>query len=79
TNAAVSKKAEQSAVTGLTTRMTSAEGKLDSQSQQLTSLQNSLNTTNNNVAQKASAQSVSDLTSRVTSAEGKITSQGQAI
>ncbi|MBN0941399.1 hypothetical protein JTM36_34865, partial [Pseudomonas aeruginosa] len=49
------------------------------QSQSITNLQNSLNTTNNNVAQKASAQSVSDLTSRVTSAEGKITSQGQAI
>ncbi|HEN1513696.1 TPA: hypothetical protein U3W90_005375, partial [Klebsiella pneumoniae] len=52
---------------------------LTTQSGALTSLQNSLNTTNSNVAQKASAQSVSDLTSRVTSAEGKITSQGQAI
>ncbi|UYS54922.1 carbohydrate binding domain-containing protein (plasmid) [Klebsiella pneumoniae] len=67
------------AVTGLTSRVSTAEGAITSQSQQLTNLQNSLNTTNNNVAQKASAQSVSDLTSRVTSAEGKITSQGQAI
>ncbi|HCQ7018951.1 TPA: hypothetical protein OL671_005545, partial [Klebsiella pneumoniae] len=53
TNAAVSKKAEQSAVTGLTTRMTSAEGKLDSQSQQLTSLQNSLTTMNTELGKKA--------------------------
>lgn len=52
TNAAVSKKAEQSAVTGLTTRMTSAEGKLDSQSQQLTSLQNSLTTMNTELGKR---------------------------
>lgn len=71
--------ANTSAINSLTSRMTNAEGQLTAQSQSITNLQNSLNTTNNNVAQKASAQSVSDLTSRVTSAEGKITSQGQAI
>ncbi|MFS3804913.1 DUF1983 domain-containing protein [Klebsiella pneumoniae] len=71
--------ANTSAINSLTSRLTNAEGQLTAQSQSITNLQNSLNTTNNNVAQKASAQSVSDLTSRVTSAEGKITSQGQAI
>ncbi|EPY4881163.1 TPA: DUF1983 domain-containing protein [Klebsiella pneumoniae] len=71
--------ANTSAINSLTSRVTNAEGQLTAQSQSITNLQNSLNTTNNNVAQKASSQSVSDLTSRVTSAEGKITSQGQAI
>ena len=71
--------ANTSAINSLTSRVTNAEGQLTAQSQSITNLQNSLNTTNNNVAQKASAQSVSDLTSRVTSAEGKVTSQGQAI
>ncbi|WP_447338110.1 TipJ family phage tail tip protein [Klebsiella variicola] len=71
--------ANTSAINSLTSRVTNAEGQLTAQSQSITNLQNSLNTTNNNVAQKASAQSVSDLTSRVTSGEGKITSQGQAI
>ncbi len=71
--------ANTSAINSLTSRVTNTEGQLTAQSQSITNLRNSLNTTNNNVAQKASAQSVSDLTSRVTSAEGKITSQGQAI
>ncbi|MHC7390015.1 TipJ family phage tail tip protein [Klebsiella pneumoniae] len=75
TNAAVSKKAEQSAVTGLTTRMTSAEGKLDSQSQQLTSLQNSLTTMNTELGKKADTSAVSSLTGRVSQVENTITSQ----
>ncbi|HFF9549529.1 TPA: DUF1983 domain-containing protein [Klebsiella pneumoniae] len=79
TNAAVSKKAEQSAVTGLTTRMTSAEGKLDSQSQQLTSLQNSLTTMNNALGKKADTSAVSSLTGRVSQVENTITSQSQSI
>ncbi|MGH5447735.1 TipJ family phage tail tip protein [Klebsiella quasipneumoniae] len=79
TNAAVSKKAEQSAVTGLTTRMTSAEGKLDSQSQQLTSLQNSLTTMNTELGKKADTSAVSSLTGRVSQVENIITSQSQSI
>lgn len=79
TNAAVSKKAEQSAVTGLTTRMTSAEGKLDSQSQQLTSLQNSLTTMNTELGKKADTSAVSSLTGRVSQMENTITSQSQSI
>ncbi|MGE5922241.1 TipJ family phage tail tip protein [Klebsiella quasipneumoniae subsp. similipneumoniae] len=79
TNAAVSKKAEQSAVTGLTNRMTSAEGKLDSQSQQLTSLQNSLTTMNTELGKKADTSAVSSLTGRVSQVENTITSQSQSI
>lgn len=79
TNAAVSKKAEQSAVTGLTTRMTSAEGKLDSQSQQLSSLQNSLTTMNTELGKKADTSAVSSLTGRVSQVENTITSQSQSI
>ncbi|HDS4028832.1 TPA: carbohydrate binding domain-containing protein [Klebsiella pneumoniae subsp. pneumoniae] len=79
TNAAVSKKAEQSAVTGLTTRMTSAEGKLDSQSQQLTSLQNSLTTMNTELGKKADTSAVSSLTGRLSQVENTITSQSQSI
>ncbi|HBR1420195.1 TPA: TipJ family phage tail tip protein [Klebsiella pneumoniae] len=79
TNAAVSKKAEQSAVTGLTTRMTSAEGKLDSQSQQLTNLQNSLTTMNTELGKKADTSAVSSLTGRVSQVENTITSQSQSI
>ncbi|MGX3064603.1 TipJ family phage tail tip protein [Klebsiella pneumoniae] len=79
TNAAVSKKAEQSAVTGLTTRMTTAEGKLDSQSQQLTSLQNSLTTMNTELGKKADTSAVSSLTGRVSQVENTITSQSQSI
>ncbi|MFS4715104.1 hypothetical protein ACL65Z_27550, partial [Klebsiella pneumoniae] len=52
--------ANTSAINSLTSRVTNAEGQLTAQSQSITNLQNSLNTTNNNVAQKASAQSVSD-------------------
>ncbi|HDZ2332331.1 TPA: DUF1983 domain-containing protein [Klebsiella pneumoniae] len=79
TNAAVSKKAEQSAVTGLTNRMTSAECKLDSQSQQLTSLQNSLTTMNTELGKKADTSAVSSLTGRVSQVENTITSQSQSI
>ncbi|MEB4458925.1 DUF1983 domain-containing protein, partial [Klebsiella pneumoniae] len=71
--------ANTSAINSLTSRVTNAEGQLTAQSQSITNLQNSLNTTNNNVAQKASAQSVSDLTSRVTAAEGAITTQAQQL
>ncbi|TXW06941.1 DUF1983 domain-containing protein, partial [Klebsiella pneumoniae] len=70
---------EQSAVTGLTTRMTSAEGKLDSQSQQLTSLQNSLTTMNTELGKKADTSAVSSLTGRVSQVENTITSQSQSI
>lgn len=59
--------------------LTSAEGKLDSQSQQLTSLQNSLTTMNTELGKKADTSAVSSLTGRVSQVENTITSQSQSI
>ncbi|HDS9964836.1 TPA: hypothetical protein QH962_005177, partial [Klebsiella pneumoniae subsp. pneumoniae] len=56
-----------------------AEGKLDSQSQQLTSLQNSLTTMNTELGKKADTSAVSSLTGRVSQVENTITSQSQSI
>ncbi|HHT0170832.1 TPA: TipJ family phage tail tip protein [Klebsiella pneumoniae] len=53
------------AVTGLTNRVSTAEGHITSQSQQLTNLQNSLNTTNAALAKKAEASAVTALTQQV--------------
>ncbi len=85
--------AQSQATTALTSRVTTAEGRLDSQSTQVTSLQNSLTTTNNNVTAaqntannalsvantKADSSVVQALDSRVTSVEGVNTSQGNSI
>ncbi|HEJ0074657.1 TPA: DUF1983 domain-containing protein, partial [Klebsiella oxytoca] len=60
------------AISSLTTRVTSAEGKITSQGQQLTSLQNSL-------GNKADASAVSSLTTRVTKAEDKIESTASSL
>jgi uncharacterized protein YukE len=60
------------AISSLTTRVTSAEGKITSQGQQLTSLQNSL-------GNKADASAVSSLTTRVTNAENKITATSNSL
>ncbi|HHT1833110.1 TPA: phage tail tip fiber protein, partial [Klebsiella pneumoniae] len=67
------------AVTGLTSRVSTAEGAITSQSQQLTNLQNSLNTTNSNVAKKADATALTSVDNRVTEAEGKLTTQSQQL
>ncbi|ENO7553503.1 DUF1983 domain-containing protein, partial [Klebsiella quasipneumoniae] len=64
--------ASTTAVNSLTTRVTDAENKITAQSQQLTSLQSSLNG-------KADAGALNSLTSRVTSAEGKITSTANSL
>ncbi|HIE5490764.1 TPA: TipJ family phage tail tip protein [Klebsiella pneumoniae] len=53
------------AVTGLTNRVSTAEGHITSQSQQLTNLQNSLNTTNSALVKKAEAAAVTALTQQV--------------
>ncbi|WP_374149686.1 DUF1983 domain-containing protein [Klebsiella variicola subsp. variicola] len=67
------------AVTGLTNRVSKAEGAITSQSQQLTNLQNSLNTTNSNVSKKADATALTSVDNRVTEAEGKLTTQSQQL
>lgn len=71
--------ANTSAINSLTSRVTNAEGKLDSQSQQLTSLQNSLTTMNTELGKKADTSAVSSLTGRVSQVENTITSQSQSI
>ncbi|WAW11593.1 tail fiber [Acinetobacter phage nACB1] len=59
--------ATSDALTSLTTRVTTAEGKIDTQAGQITSL-------NTTVAGKANASAVTSLEARVTTAEGNITS-----
>ncbi|WP_227641192.1 hypothetical protein, partial [Klebsiella pneumoniae] len=71
--------ANTSAINSLTSRVTNAEGKLDSQSQQLTSLQNSLNTTNSNVAKKADATALQSLQNTVEQHGRDLTTQSSAL
>lgn len=68
----VAGKADASALSALTTRVSTAEGKIDSQGQSITSLTNTVNG-------KADASALTALTNRVTATEGSISSQGQAI
>ncbi|WP_434659066.1 phage tail tip protein [Klebsiella sp. MISC125] len=65
----VSKKANASAVTDLTSRVDTAEGKLTSQSSAITKLQNDLTTTNTNVSKKADQSALTSLTGRVEKTE----------
>ncbi|HBX8397795.1 TPA: carbohydrate binding domain-containing protein [Klebsiella pneumoniae] len=71
--------ANASAITGLTTRVTAAEGSITSQGQAITKLTSDLSTLTGVVNSKADAAALSALTTRVTTAEGKIDSQGTAI
>lgn len=75
----VAKKANATAVSDLTSRVDSTEGKLASQSQALTKLQNDLATTNNNVSKKADASALTALTNRVTQTEKDINSTSSSI
>ena len=75
TNIAVS----ATAISNLTNRASSAEGKLESQSQSITKLQNGLATADQNIAKKADASAVASLGNRVTEAEEKLTSQSNSI
>ncbi|HII0005036.1 TPA: TipJ family phage tail tip protein [Klebsiella variicola] len=67
------------AVTGLTSRVSTAEGAITSQSQQLTNLQNSLNTTNSNVAKKADATALQSLQNTVEQHGKDLTTQSGAL
>lgn len=71
--------ANAGAISSLTTRVTSAEGKLTSQGSSITKLTNDLTTTINNVNNKADATALAALTNRVTSAEGKLESQSSSV
>ncbi len=61
-----------SATNALTSRVSSVEGTITSQGQQITSMQNS-------IKNKADASAVTNLTNRVTAAENQISSQSQSI
>ena len=65
------------AVSSLTTRVSSAEGTITSQSNSITTLQSGLTTVDGLVSGNATA--VSSLTTRVSSAEGNITAQSTSI
>jgi len=78
-NAALTGKADASALNALETRVTSAEGVNTSQGSSITSLQNSVTTINNTLTNKADASALNSLTTRVTTAENNITSQGGSI
>lgn len=71
--------ANASAITQLTTRVTSAEGKITSQGSALTQLTNDVSNLTGIVNQKADAAALTALTTRVTQAEGKLETQGSAI
>ncbi len=64
--------ANASAINALTSRVSSVEGTITSQGQQITSMQNS-------IKNKADASAVTNLTNRVTAAENQISSQSQSI
>ncbi|HBZ7669421.1 TPA: DUF1983 domain-containing protein [Klebsiella variicola subsp. variicola] len=64
--------ANASATNALTSRVSSGEGTITSQGQQITSMQNS-------IKNKADASAVTNLTNRVTAAENQISSQSQSI
>lgn len=71
--------ANAGAISGLTTRVTSAEGKVTSQGNSITSLQNSLNTTNSNVSKKADAEALQNLKNTVTQQGKDISTQSSNI
>ncbi|ELA2894963.1 carbohydrate binding domain-containing protein [Klebsiella pneumoniae] len=71
--------ANAGAISGLTTRVTNAEGKVTSQGNSITSLQNSLNTTNSNVSKKADAEALQNLKNTVTQQGKDISTQSSNI
>lgn len=71
--------ANANAISSLTTRVTTAEGGINSNSTAITGLQNSLTTTNNNVALKADQTALNSLSSTVTTQGNTITTQGNSI
>ena len=71
--------ANASAISSLSTKVSSAEGAITSQGQSITALSNSLNSLTGKVNSKADASAVTSLSNRVEAAEGKISSQGQSL
>ena len=71
--------ANASAITSLTSRVSTAEGKITSQADAITKLNGDVSTINGTLSQKADASAVTALQTRVTAAEGQIASQGTSI
>ena len=71
--------ANASAINSLTSRVSSAEGKITSQADAITKLNGDVSTINGTLSQKADASAVTALQTRVTTAEDKIESHGTAI
>ncbi|MEQ0056553.1 carbohydrate binding domain-containing protein [Klebsiella sp. GG_Kp142] len=76
-NTALNNKADASALQSLTTRVTTAEGKITAQGNAITQLQTDLSTANGKITANSTA--ITNLTTRVTAAEGKIDSQAESI
>nr|UVN10085.1 MAG: tail protein [Bacteriophage sp.] len=76
-NTALNNKADASALQSLTTRVTTAEGKITAQGNAITQLTSDLSTANGKITANSTA--INNLTTRVTAAEGKIDSQAEAI
>ncbi|HGX9729121.1 carbohydrate binding domain-containing protein [Klebsiella pneumoniae] len=76
-NTALNNKADANALQSLTTRVTSAEGKITAQGNAITQLTSDLSTANGKITANSTA--ITNLTTRVTTAEGKIDSQAESI
>jgi len=78
-NTTVATKADSSAVTALTNRVTTAEGTITTQGQNIITLQGNITSINDALATKASGTALSDLGTRVTATENNISTQSQSI
>ncbi|HCI9829454.1 TPA: DUF1983 domain-containing protein [Klebsiella pneumoniae] len=76
-NTALNNKADASALQSLTTRVTTAEGKITAQGNAITQLTSDLSTANGKISANSTA--INNLTTRVSAAEGKIDSQAESI
>ena len=76
-NTVLNNKADASALQSLTTRVTTAEGKITAQGNAITQLQTDLSTANGKITANSTA--ITNLTTRVPAAEGKIDSQAESI
>lgn len=71
--------ASASAITSLTSQVSTLNGTVTSQGSAITALNNSVTTINQTLSTKADAAALTALTTRVTTAEGNITSQSQQL
>lgn len=77
--AAVSTKADSSALQALSNTVTQQDGKITAQGQAITNLTASLKVTDDKVALKADTTALDSLTTKVEAVDGKVTAQGQSL